>query len=87
MRGTVKRYYLSILCSSIGKSKIKSGDAMEERRKCVILFAETLMCVRKLMASMELDKPNLAKPYFVDRAVRKPEFILEKIDKQWPAAE
>jgi hypothetical protein len=33
---------------------------------------------------MESDKPNLAKQYFVDRAIQEAEFLLERIDKRWP---
>jgi hypothetical protein len=57
---------------------------MEEQRKHVILFAATLLCARKVMESMESDKPNLAKQYFVDKAIQEAEFILERIDKKWP---
>jgi len=41
------------------------------------LFAATIL---------ELDpaKPNMAKGYFVDRAIDDAAFILERIDKRWP---
>jgi hypothetical protein len=57
---------------------------MEEHRKHTILFAATLLCARKLIESIESDKPNLAKQYFVDRAIDEAAFILERIDKRWP---
>ncbi|MGB8493961.1 MAG: hypothetical protein WCE53_06130 [Candidatus Acidiferrum sp.] len=57
---------------------------MIEERKHAILFATTLLCARKLIETMESDKPNLAKQYFVDRAVQEAGFILERIDKKWP---
>jgi hypothetical protein len=57
---------------------------MEEQRKHAILFAATLLCARKLIESIESDKPNLAKQYLVDRAIQEAEFILERIDKRWP---
>jgi len=57
---------------------------MDEGRKYAILFAATILCARKLTA-MEPDKPNLAKEYIVETAVRDAAFILEKIDKRWPA--
>jgi len=57
---------------------------MTEERKHAILFAATLLSARKLMDSMESDKPNLSKEYFVDRAVQLAEFILQQIDQRWP---
>jgi len=57
---------------------------MTEERKHAILFAATLLCARKLIETIESDKPNFAEEYFVDKAIRKAEFILEKIDKRWP---
>lgn len=60
---------------------------MTEERKHAILFAATLLCARKLMDSMESDKPNFAEQYFVDRAIVKVGFILERIDKKFPPLE
>jgi hypothetical protein len=57
---------------------------MTEDRKYAILFAATLLCARKLIETMESDKPNFAKQYFVDKAVDEAAFILERIDKKWP---
>jgi len=57
---------------------------MTEERKHAILFAATLLCARKLIETIESDKPNLAKQYFVDKAVQEVEFVLERIDKRWP---
>ena len=57
---------------------------MTEERKHAILFAATLLCARKLIETMESDKPNFAKEYFVDRTITEAEFILERIDKRWP---
>jgi hypothetical protein len=37
-----------------------------------------------LIETIELDKPNLAKQYFVDRAIQEAEFVLERIDQRWP---
>ena len=42
---------------------------MTEERKYAILFAATLLCARKLIETMESDKRNFAKQYFVDKAV------------------
>jgi hypothetical protein len=55
---------------------------MTEERKHAILFAATLLCARKLIETIETDKPNLAKQHFVDRAIQEAEFILERIDKK-----
>ena len=55
---------------------------MEEGRKYAILFAATILSARKLMDSMEEDKPNMAKQYWVDKAIREAEFILERIEKR-----
>jgi hypothetical protein len=57
---------------------------MTEERKHAILFAATLLCARKLIETMESDKPNFAEPYWVDKAVEKAAFILERIDRKWP---
>jgi hypothetical protein len=58
---------------------------MTEERKHAILFAATLLCARKIIDSMDSDKPNLAKQFFIDRAIQEVEFILERIDKRWPS--
>ena len=42
------------------------------------------MCVQKLIETIDSDKPNLAKQYFVDKAIQEAEFILERIDKKHP---
>jgi hypothetical protein len=39
---------------------------------------------RKLIETIESDKPNLAKQNSVDRAIQEAEFILERIDKKYP---
>jgi hypothetical protein len=57
---------------------------MTEERKFAILFAATLLAARKLI-EMDPDKPNMAKGYFVDRAIDDAVFILERIDRKWPA--
>jgi hypothetical protein len=57
---------------------------MTEERKYAILFASTLLCARKLIETMESDKPNFAKQYFVDKAIDEAAFILERIDRKWP---
>jgi hypothetical protein len=57
---------------------------MTEERKHAILFAATLLSAKKLL-EMDPDKPNMAKGYFVDKAIEDAAFILERIDKRWPA--
>ena len=66
-------------------SKLTSRETlMDEQRKYAILFAATLLSARKLI-EMDPDKPNMAKGYFVDRAIDDATFILERIDKRWPS--
>jgi hypothetical protein len=55
-----------------------------EERKFAILFAATILAARKLI-DMEPNKPNMAKQFFVDRAIDDAVFILERIDARWPA--
>jgi hypothetical protein len=57
---------------------------MEEDRKYAILFAATLLCARKLIETMDSDRPNFAKQYFVDKAIDEAAFVLERIDRKWP---
>jgi hypothetical protein len=56
---------------------------MTEERKYAILFAATILAARKLI-EMDPNKPNMAKGYFVDKAIEDAAFILERIDKRWP---
>jgi hypothetical protein len=58
---------------------------MDEQRKHAILFAATLLSARKLLDWMEMDKPSLAKQFWVDKAIGEAAFILERIDERWPA--
>jgi hypothetical protein len=69
----------SSLLSPLDKSHC--GVSMTEDRKYAILFAATLLSVRKLI-EMGSDKPNLAKGYIVDKAIDDAAFILERIDKR-----
>lgn len=57
---------------------------MEEQRKHAILFAATLLCARKVIETIDSDKPNFAKQYWVDKTIQEAVFILERIDKRWP---
>lgn len=56
--------------------------AMSEERKFAILFAATLLAARKLI-DLDPYKPNMAKGFFVDKAIDDAVFILEKIDERW----
>ena len=56
---------------------------MEELRKHAFLFAAALLCAPKMIETIESDKPNLAEQYWVNQAIDKAAFILEKIDKKW----
>jgi len=39
---------------------------MTEERKHAILFAATLLCARKLIETIESDKPNMAEQFFIE---------------------
>jgi len=54
-----------------------------EERKFAILFAATILAARRFI-DMDPDKPNMAKGFFVDRAIDDAVFILERIDAKWP---
>ena len=56
---------------------------MTEERKFAILFATTILAARRLI-DMDPDKPNMAKGFFVDRAIDDAVFILERIYARWP---
>ena len=60
---------------------------MTEERKHALLFATTMLCSRKLIETIESDKPNMAKQYFVDKAIDEAALIMERIDKKWPVGE
>jgi hypothetical protein len=49
-------------------------------KKFAILFATTILSARKLI-DMDPNKPNMAKGYFVDRAIDDAALILERIDR------
>jgi hypothetical protein len=55
-----------------------------QERKHAILSAATILCARKLIETIESDKPNMAKQYFVDKSIQEAAFILERIDEKWP---
>jgi hypothetical protein len=55
-----------------------------EERKFAILFAATILTARRLI-DLDPNKPNMAKGFFVDRAIEDAAFILERIDSRWPS--
>jgi len=57
---------------------------MTEERKFAILFAATILAARRLV-DLDPNKPSMAKQFFVDRAIEDAAFILERIDRKWPA--
>jgi hypothetical protein len=57
---------------------------MDEQRKHAILMAATILSARRIQESMMSDKPDMAKQFYIERAIKEAEFILERIDKQWP---
>ena len=59
---------------------------MTEERKHAILFAATLLSARKLIETIDSDKPNFAEEYFVNRAIEKAKFVLDQIDKKFPSS-
>jgi hypothetical protein len=52
---------------------------MTEERKFAIMFAATILAARRLI-DLDPDKPNMAKGFFVDRAIEDAAFILERIE-------
>jgi hypothetical protein len=68
--------------SYLHKSTMQEFRVTEER-KFAILFAATILAARRLI-DMDPNKPNMAKGYFVDRAIDDAVFILERIDARWP---
>jgi hypothetical protein len=55
------------------------ADEMTGERKFAILVAATILAARKLLDS-DPNKPNMAKGFFVDRAIEDAGFILERIE-------
>ncbi len=59
-------------------------ESCRASRDLRVSFATTILDARKLI-DMDPNKPNMAKGYFVDRAIDDAAFILERIDARWPA--
>jgi hypothetical protein len=59
---------------------------MTEERKHAILFAATILSARRILETIDSDKPNMAEEFFIERAVKKAELILEVIDKRWSSS-
>ena len=60
---------------------------MTEERKYAILFAATILSARRIQESILSDKPDMAKQFYIDRAIQEAAFILERIDKKFPPAD
>ena len=52
---------------------------MTEERKYSVLFAATLLCARKLIETMESDKPNFAKQFWLNKAIDEAASVSERI--------
>jgi hypothetical protein len=50
-----------------------------------VVFAATLLSAPRLIENTESSKPKLNEQYFVDEAIKKAAFILERIDKAFPS--
>src|SRR5947207_15379348 len=59
---------------------------MTEERKFAILFAATILAARRLI-DLDPNKPNMAKGFFVDRAIEDAAFILQRRLSDWPSFE
>jgi len=51
---------------------------MDEQRKFAILMAATILSARRIQESMMSGKPNMAKQFYIDRAIEEAAFILER---------
>jgi hypothetical protein len=70
--------------SGIPQSTPHPKASMTEERKYAILFAATLLSARRLIENIESSKPKLNEQYFVDEAIKKAAFVLDRIDKAFP---
>jgi hypothetical protein len=61
-----------------------SETPMTEERKFAILMAATILSARRIQESMMSSKPDMAKQFYIDKAIEEAAFILERIDKRWP---
>jgi hypothetical protein len=62
------------------------GDPMTEERKHAILFAARILSARRIQESMMSNKPDMAKEFYIERAIEEAAFILERIDKKWSSS-
>jgi hypothetical protein len=56
---------------------------MTEERKFAILMAATILSARRIQESMMSNKPDMAKQFYIDKAIEEAAFILEGIDRKW----
>jgi hypothetical protein len=57
---------------------------MTEQRKYAILFAATILSARRFIENIECNKLKLNEQYFLDEAIKKAAFVLERIDHAFP---
>jgi hypothetical protein len=57
---------------------------MIEERKHAIPFAATILSARRIQESMMSGKPDMAKQFYIDKAIEEAANILERIDQRSP---
>jgi hypothetical protein len=55
---------------------------MTPEHRHAILFAATLLSVRKIIDALDSSKPDPGKDFFIDKAIKEAAAILEKIDQR-----
>jgi hypothetical protein len=70
-----------VKCSSLLYRNPMRRPPMTEERKHAILFAATLLSARRMLETIDSDKPNMAEEFFIERTVIHAARILEVIDK------
>lgn len=49
-----------------------------------ILFAVTILSARRIQESITSSKPDLAKQFYIEKAIEEAASILEQINRKWP---
>jgi len=49
--------------------------SLDTTHKYAILFAATILCAQRLIETIVSDKPNMAKQYFIDKAIDRATFV------------
>jgi hypothetical protein len=68
-------------------ASLQTAGTHDRRTQARHFIAATILSARKLIDCIELDKPNFAKDYWVEKAINEAVFVLEKIDKKWATVE